>query len=482
MSGAFGRVASTAANVVGGVTGTAQGLSRLANGVSNILSGNYAALLSGFGPWAQGMQEAKWRGLSFAVRESTIHKGRRQAEHEYPYRDTIWVEDLGRGKRRYSFEGFLVGDNVLAQSKAMQDAVEQLGTGTLIHPTLGSLNCAVTEFQARQSAKQGRVVELRFTFTESVPSVYPAQGQSTKNNVTTKSKSLLSTIASDFQKYVAGPLAKGAAVIESAVSTVGTWAGMAFSLVGDARMIAGSVKGLIGNFGIFSSGGLTVSQPVTATVSSLLAASTTRRTAVQTASAAANAAAAAMTPTSTSAFAAAAAAIAQAVQAAATSPEDQIRLLVGLASFSPATNAAASPIGAAVATLQVAVAALCRRSALAALAVSCTNYQPSSSDDAMALLSTVTGLFDDEILVAADNGDTQTYGSLRDLRAAVVQDLLSRGAQLSAQVLIQTNAPQPSLQIAYRLYRDASRSDDLIARAAPIHPAFMPTVFEALSS
>jgi prophage DNA circulation protein len=100
----------------------------------------------------------------------------------------------------------------------------------------------------------------------------------------------------------------------------------------------------------------------------------------------------------------------------------------------------------------------------------------------MALLSTVTGLFDDEILVAADNGDTQTYGSLRDLRAAVVQDLLSRGAQLSAQVLIQTNAPQPSLQIAYRLYRDASRSDDLIARAAPIHPAFMPTVFEALSS
>ena len=37
-------IGSTIGNVVGGVTGTVTGLSRLANGVSDILSGNYAAL------------------------------------------------------------------------------------------------------------------------------------------------------------------------------------------------------------------------------------------------------------------------------------------------------------------------------------------------------------------------------------------------------------------------------------------------------
>jgi len=40
----------------------------------------------------------------------------------------------------------------------------------------------------------------------------------------------------------------------------------------------------------------------------------------------------------------------------------------------------------------------------------------------------------------------------------------------------------PALAIAYRLYADATRADDLIARVDPPNPNFMPTRFEALSS
>ncbi|HET6606748.1 MAG TPA: DNA circularization N-terminal domain-containing protein [Rhodopila sp.] len=475
-------IGSTIGNVVGGVTGTATGLSRLANGVSDILSGNYAALLSGFGPWANGMQTASWRGLPFAVRESTIQKGRRFAEHVYPHRDDIYEEDMGRGVRRYSFVGFLVGDNVLAESAAMQAAVEQKGTGTLVHPTLGSRTCAVKAFSAKQSAERGRVIELFFTFTESSPTLFPSLVNSTQAGVATQSKGLLATIASDFQNDVAAPLAEGAAAIQSAVSTVGTWAGMAFKLVGDAQMIFGSVLGLVGNFGIFSSGGMTTPQPITATASSLLGASTTNRTAVQTAVTTCETAAGEMTPTSTAAFTTAVAAVAQALQTAATSPRDQIRLLTNLANYFPASVATSAPIGAAMTTVQASVASVCRRTALAVLASSCSSYQPSSSEDAVSLLVSVTDLMDAEIILAADGGDLQSYGALRALRAAVSQDLLQRAAQLASQITVTTPAPQPSLQIAYRLYRDASRSDDLIARAAPVNPAFMPTSFEALSS
>jgi prophage DNA circulation protein len=189
-----------------------------------------------------------------------------------------------------------------------------------------------------------------------------------------------------------------------------------------------------------------------------------------------------MTPTSTALFAAAVAAVAQAVQTAAVSPIDQIRLLMSLAVYAPPAVSSGAPIGTAIATVQVSVAALCRRSALAVLAVACSAYQPSSSQDAMTLLGEIADLFDNEIIAAADGGDLQSYGALRDLRTSTAKDLLARAAQLASQVTVETNAPQPSLQIAYRLYRDASRSDDLIARAAPVHPAFMPTSFEALNA
>lgn len=183
-----------------------------------------------------------------------------------------------------------------------------------------------------------------------------------------------------------------------------------------------------------------------------------------------------------SAFASGVSAVSEAVRAAATSPADQIRLLMALADFQAAPISSTAPIGGAIAATQIAVAALCRRSALVSLCLACADYQPYSSQDAITLRTNVVALLDAEMLAAADGGDLSTYGAFRTLRAAVIQDLTDRAAQLPAQVTITTPLPQPSLAIAYRLYQDASRSDDLIARVDPIHPAFMPVEMEVLSS
>jgi prophage DNA circulation protein len=40
----------------------------------------------------------------------------------------------------------------------------------------------------------------------------------------------------------------------------------------------------------------------------------------------------------------------------------------------------------------------------------------------------------------------------------------------------------PSLVVAYRLYRDASRSDEIAAETNAIHPAFLPTSMQVLAS
>ncbi|MCK8543991.1 hypothetical protein LNQ35_16945, partial [Yersinia ruckeri] len=60
--------------------------------------------------------------------------------------------------------------------------------------------------------------------------------------------------------------------------------------------------------------------------------------------------------------------------------------------------------------------------------------------------------------------------------------LQQAGANLSRLEIQRFNRSLPALNIANRLYQDASRSDGLVSMANPVHPAFMPTRFKALSS
>jgi prophage DNA circulation protein len=93
--------------------------------------------------------------------------------------------------------------------------------------------------------------------------------------------------------------------------------------------------------------------------------------------------------------------------------------------------------------MQVALAALLRRYALAQLAVVLTTYQPSSQDDANATLGNAVSLFDAEITTAGDAGDDDSYESLRSLRQSVVADLVARGDDRDVQVSGSASVARP---------------------------------------
>ena len=181
-------------------------------------------------------------------------------------------------------------------------------------------------------------------------------------------------------------------------------------------------------------------------------------------------------------FGTAAQALTEALRAACNNPADAVRLLSVLAAYEPAIAASTAPVTAAIGALSTAMGQLFRRAALTSLARACAAYQPSSYDDAVAIRTAVAAIFDVEIVAAADAGQDASYQALRALRAAVTNDLATRGQDLARLTVITTALPQPSLAIAYRLYRDATRSDDLIARVNPVDPGCMPTSFLALSS
>jgi len=179
-------------------------------------------------------------------------------------------------------------------------------------------------------------------------------------------------------------------------------------------------------------------------------------------------------------FVAAVQALAAAVAATADDPADRIRLLAALARYRPDETTGEGTIGDAMATMQHAVAALCRRAALVEMARAVAASTPPSYDEAVALRDLVCGLLDAEILDAGGRDDAAVM-ALRALKTAVAADLTARGAaDLAALREVATGAALPALVHAYRLYQDLGRSDELAAYAAAEDPVFLPLKFEAL--
>lgn len=220
---------------------------------------------SGLGIWAAARLPASWRGIPFRVRESEIKRGRRNALHEYPYRDEVWVEDIGRATRVTSFRGFLAGDDVDAQVKAMSEAAEKSGDGTLVHPALGSMTASLMEFTARDAAEQGRVWALEFVFISGTTRSFPTTTTATQSVSQAAATSVTAAASTSFASSVGATLSQTVATAQSGIAnvqqvvhgveaTVGGYVAQANGLVRSVTTLGNSVAGLTGNFGRFSLG------------------------------------------------------------------------------------------------------------------------------------------------------------------------------------------------------------------------------------
>ncbi|TAM50232.1 MAG: multidrug DMT transporter [Paraburkholderia sp.] len=467
----------------GAVLGSMSGISNLAQSLSARLGGS-------IGSYFEQLRPASFRGMQFVSLGADGTFGRRNALHEYPKRDTPWSEDMGRAARRFQVTGYIVGDDVIQKRDVMIKLCETEDTGELVHPTYGRRTVSLMEFRVIERWDKARYFELQFDFVESGERVFPTAANATTNLIASAVNALGLSAAADFASRVLNTLSYGAAVVGMAVNTALSWYTNAKNIVGDARNLVRLVFNLPGAFGRFA-GSATVPtfskypggpRASSLTVDDLIEQATQARTAVSTAASTLATAAAALGTNSTAAFATAAQGVASAVFAAAPAPADAIRLLTSLATFQPATPTTSSVIGVGMATMQSACGDLFRRAAIGSAALAASQYQPTSADDAAAMRDALAALIDSEIEVAGNQGEDGTYGALRSLRAAVVQDLNKRGAGLASVKTFSMKAGLPALVLAHRLYRDAGRADELVAQVDPIHPAFMPLSFRALSS
>ena len=115
--------------------------------------------------WPSQLRAASFRGVPFYVADHSYESGRRLAVTEFPFRDDTDVEDLGRARRIFTVNAYLVDDDYFPSARFLQSACEDNAvTGLLIHPWMGDHHVRCQRMRRLESQKEGRFVRFEITF------------------------------------------------------------------------------------------------------------------------------------------------------------------------------------------------------------------------------------------------------------------------------------------------------------------------------
>ncbi|MGM7882423.1 DNA circularization protein [Yersinia enterocolitica] len=448
--------------------------------------------------WSEHLHPASFRGVPFAVMTAEGVFGRRQAIHEYLYRDTAWIEDLGRATRRLTIRGFLIqssglytAPDVMTQRDSLIAACEMPDAGTLVHPTLGEMTVSIPESGLRlnEGAESGRVFEFTLTIIESGLRVFSITSSADAvSSIQSSWFGLATKSVATFIATVKGEIRSVTQTIRTLKSTAAFWVNMVNSTTSEATNLGNVLRSTLGRdrYGRYNHGtvggsvsGATASvstQSDTTNLSALVA----QKMAVSVEGRASLVAAtdALKEATTVEGHANAALAVVNAILSSGASTLDLIRMMQELTSINDDTfRPNPSDNSTAAASYQL-IIVLCA----GAMVYAASQYQPESYDDAVDILTRVCDVVDGAALSAADSGNDEVYQALMDLRGSIVTLLQQAGANLSRVEIVNFNRSLPALNLANRLYQDARRGDALVKMAAPVHPAFMPIRFKALNS
>lgn len=382
-----------------------------------------------------------FRGVPFQVRGAGQDAGRRVALHEYPQRDTPYAEDLGRKRREFSLEAYVVGPTMAAQRDALIAAIEQPGAGTLVHPYRGSLQVVVTACRIQETTEAGGLATFSMTFIEAGAALNPAAAIDTAGRVAERAAAARAASAEAFAAAfnVTGQPAFVAVAAEG-------WLGRALSdLEGLTHFLGGLDLPLLAEFTLDG-------QRLASGIAGLLSVPGDLAARIQ--------------------------ARFQALLALPASPLAALRGLQRLCNFGQDGQAtaysapvvAATPARVQQATNEAATTALVRQSAVIQAAEAAALVEFATYEEAAAWRETLATALETE----AETADDALYPALVDLRAAVVADITARGADLARIVSVRQSGTLPALVVAHRLYGDATRAGEIAERNRLRHPGFVP--------
>ena len=386
-------------------------------------------------PRQEQLRPASFRGVAFHVDEAGLEAGRRTQVHDYPQRDKPFVEDLGRATRVITLTAFVVGDDYISQAEKLLGALETKGSGTLVHPWHGTLQATAGIGRVRYRKDGLGYAAFELTFTEAGELAFPSALPSTQAASRIAADDLVGAAEAEFAGAfsvlgVPDFVADGAVADVRSVVNLLTVQVPGLEALGYAEKLAGVAQDIVGAI----ASPPTLARLLSSALSLAGLSGTTARW--------------------------------------ASVVQSLTRLVDGSGLAHPAAPAVITSNRVKAWTNTAAINALARRTLLAQAVGATSLLQATVYDDVLVVRNAVTAALDAESLTAGDG----VYSALQVARTATWSDLTAR-AQGAARLRTYTPpAPLPALAIAYELYGDASRDDEIAQRNQIRHPGFVPVV------
>ncbi|MCC7005910.1 MAG: DNA circularization N-terminal domain-containing protein [Ottowia sp.] len=148
--------------------------------------------------WREKLHPATFRGVPFLVDSDDMQVGRRLQVHEYPKRDQSFAEDMGKAAREINLIAWVSGADFMAQRDRLLLALEEKGSGTLIHPWYGQMTMMVSMCRVTHQWDEGPVALFQLQFREVGHSASPTVSVNTKQQLQHHADQLTKLNAQDF--------------------------------------------------------------------------------------------------------------------------------------------------------------------------------------------------------------------------------------------------------------------------------------------
>ncbi|WP_044528715.1 DNA circularization protein [Herbaspirillum sp. B65] len=401
--------------------------------------------------WKKRLQPASFRGVPFRVDTETMPVGREVVIFEYPGKDKVRTEDMGRKTRLIRFAAFVIGAKCLEERDALLAALDKPGEGELIHPWYGRMKVTATsDCTASHSREEGGVVRFELVFVEAGELGFPTATTNTRQQVQTSANSLKASALSRFSQAMA--MVNMARVKVSAIQAnvaavygaVNNYIKPLSSLFSSSASMLDALMNAPSSFGAMVFSTLAdLERPFSSFGSS------------------------------SSAVSGSAAAITALAQAPVSGGQDAqgvqtalVALMQDAATYNGMMDAAAVPIPEPL----VAASTTPSLDAQAATAVAVTDV-PVADDIAAARDDLGEAIF--QYALYSPLGHYETLDATRQAVNAHLSAVARAGVRLRTETPAST---VPAVVLAYRLYGDASRGTEIVARNRIRHAGFVPAV------
>lgn len=404
--------------------------------------------------WKDELRPASFRGASFKVGSADSAHGRRQAVHEHAQRDVPYTEDLGRKAREFTVEGWIVGADYFAPRDALITACETAGPGILVHPYRGEINVVCRGLTVRESTEDGGMCRITMTFLEAGEASFPNASVDGVNAISSAANTLTADaqqgflerfLTSGFPSFVRDAAASQLKDIADFLAEPG------FNLAGEIDAASDfyySVRDLAADAYDLVMTPVNLAQRLIGVV-------TTIRSAFGSA--------ADFSPSLSSLSG-------PGTSASGTNSYKVLSKLIGHVQ-DPYTGLTQTPSRQQQATNYDAMNELVRQVAIGELSKEAVVTDFESIQDATETRNEIVDLIDVE---SERTTNDSAYMDLGKLQTEVVRGIPQAGQVLPQLVSYTPKATLPSLLIAYQVYGDASRADEIAQRNKPRHPGFLP--------